>query len=235
MAQTSYFKGDFKWAKSQLKILKSSTTQLIANDAVDLFLIISDNEPKDSIPSGLIDFAKADLLAYQNKNIEAIATYNKILEKYQGQNIEDETMFNQAAIYLKEKQYDKAMELIIQSQKDNPYLGYHYYLLTSYYASKGLADSALYYAKKTYFQRPRALAYYQNLVSIAAMSRDSATIDSAFKIFIKYRNEAPAWASYIRYSIESKRHIDKSFNEFFAIYNGYISLTSTKSSPTKSL
>lgn len=111
--------------------------------------------------------------------------------------------------YIREKQYDKAMELIIQSQKDNPYLGYHYYLLTSYYASKGLADSALYYAKKTYFQRPRALAYYQNLVSIAAMSRDSATIDSAFKTFIKYRNEAPAWASYIRYSIESKRHIDK--------------------------
>ena len=71
VAQTSYFKGDFKWAKSQLKILKSSTTQLIANDAVDLFLTISDNEPKDSIPSGLIDFARADLLAYQNKNNEA--------------------------------------------------------------------------------------------------------------------------------------------------------------------
>ena len=72
--------------KSQLKILKGSTTQLIANDAVDLFLIISDNEPKDSIPSGLIDFAKADLLAYQNKNIEAISTYKQNLRKVSGTN-----------------------------------------------------------------------------------------------------------------------------------------------------
>jgi tetratricopeptide (TPR) repeat protein len=40
VAQTSYFKGDFDWAKAQLKVLKGSTTQLIANDAVALFLKI---------------------------------------------------------------------------------------------------------------------------------------------------------------------------------------------------
>ena len=68
VAQTSYFKGDFKWAKAQLKVLKGSATQLIANDAVDLFLTISDNYPKDSVPTGLTQLAKADLLAYQNKN-----------------------------------------------------------------------------------------------------------------------------------------------------------------------
>ena len=37
VAQTSFFKGDFTWAMAQLKVLKGSTTQLIANDAVDLF------------------------------------------------------------------------------------------------------------------------------------------------------------------------------------------------------
>jgi O-antigen ligase/tetratricopeptide (TPR) repeat protein len=110
--------------------------------------------------------------------------------------------------YIREKQYDKAMELIKQSRKDNPYLGYDYYLMTSYYASKGMPDSALYFAKKTYFLRPRAMAYYQNLVTIAAMSRDSTTIDSAFNTFVKFRNEAPAWATYIRYNIESRRRID---------------------------
>ena len=43
IAQTSYFKGDFEWAQSQLKVLKNSTSQLIANDALDLNLLITDN------------------------------------------------------------------------------------------------------------------------------------------------------------------------------------------------
>jgi outer membrane protein assembly factor BamD (BamD/ComL family) len=33
VARTSYFKGDFAWAQTQLDILKKSTSQLIANDA----------------------------------------------------------------------------------------------------------------------------------------------------------------------------------------------------------
>ena len=161
VAQTSYFKGDFKWAKSQLKILKGSTTQLIANDAVDLFLIISDNEPKDSIPSGLIDFAKADLLAYQNKNIEAISTYNKILEKYQGQTIEDEAMFNQASIYLKEKQYTKAIGnllKIISINVDGILVDDSYYLLAEIYKNniKDPQKASEYY-QKIIFDKPSSI------------------------------------------------------------------------------
>ena len=161
VAQTSYFKGDFKWAKSQLKILKGSTTQLIANDAVDLFLIISDNEPKDSIPSGLIDFAKADLLAYQNKNIEAILTYNKILEKYQGQTIEDEAMFNQASIYLKEKQYNKAIGnllKIISINVDGILVDDSYYLLAEIYKNniKDYQKASEYY-QKIIFDKPSSI------------------------------------------------------------------------------
>ena len=161
VAQTSYFKGDFKWAKSQLKILKGSTTQLIANDAVDLFLIISDNEPKDSIPSGLIDFAKADLLAYQNKNIEAILTYNKILEKYHGQTIEDEAMFNQASIYLKEKQYTKAIGnllKIISINVDGILVDDSYYLLAEIYKNniKDYQKASEYY-QKIIFDKPSSI------------------------------------------------------------------------------
>ena len=109
VAQTSYFKGDFKWAMAQLKVLKGSTSQLIANDAVDLFLVISDNEPKDSIPSGLKEYAKADLLAYQNKDSEALAILGGILSKHRGFPVEDEALFKQAQILVKLKRYDEAL------------------------------------------------------------------------------------------------------------------------------
>ena len=161
VAQTSYFKGDFKWAKSQLKILKGSTTQLIANDAVDLFLVISDNEPKDSIPSGLIDFAKADLLAYQNKNTEAIAIYSAMAQKYQGQNIEDEVLFNQAALYLKENQYENTISnllKIISINADGILVDDSYYLLAEVYKNKIKdTEKASEYYQKIIFEKPSSI------------------------------------------------------------------------------
>jgi tetratricopeptide (TPR) repeat protein len=110
VAQTSYFKGDFKWAMAQLKVLKGSTTQLIANDAVDLFLIISDNQPQDSIPSGLREYAKADLLSYQNKNQEAFDILQTIHSKYKGFPIEDEALFKEAKVLIKQKKYEDALQ-----------------------------------------------------------------------------------------------------------------------------
>ena len=161
VAQTSYFKGDFKWAKSQLKILKSSTTQLIANDAVDLFLIISDNESKDSIPSGLFDFAKADLLTYQNKNAEAISIYNSLLKEYQGQNIEDKALFNQAKLYLKESQYEKAISNLIKIvaiDVDGVLVDDSYYLLAEVYKNKIKdAQKASEYYQKIIFEKPSSI------------------------------------------------------------------------------
>lgn len=109
VAQTSYFNGDFTWAKAQLKILKSATTQLIANDAIALFLTITDNEPVDAIPSGLTAYAKADLLAFQNKNQEAVAVLKDILNKFKGQPIEDEALFKQATLLIKLKAFENAI------------------------------------------------------------------------------------------------------------------------------
>ena len=161
VAQTSYFKGDFKWAKSQLKILKGSTTQLIANDAVDLFLVISDNEPKDSIPSGLIDFAKADLLAYQNKNTEAIAIYSAMAQKYQGQNIQDDVLFNQAALYLKEGQYENTISnllKIISIDAEGILVDDSYYLLAEVYKKKIKdTEKASEYYQKIIFEKPSSI------------------------------------------------------------------------------
>ena len=161
VAQTSYFKGDFKWAKSQLKILKGSTTQLIANDAVDLFLVISDNEPKDSIPSGLIDFAKANLLAYQNKNTEAIAIYSAMAQKYQGQNIEDDVLFNQATLYLKENQYENTISnllKIISINAEGILVDDSYYLLAEVYKNKIKdTEKASEYYQKIIFEKPSSI------------------------------------------------------------------------------
>ena len=98
VAQTSFYKGDFDWALTQLKVLRGSTSQLIANDAMQLSLLISDNSLEDSTQTALKKFARADLLAYQNKNQEAIAELEEILQQHKGEKIEDEALLRQAQL-----------------------------------------------------------------------------------------------------------------------------------------
>lgn len=158
VAQASYFKNDFTWAKAQLKVLKGSATQLIANDAADLFLTISDNEPKDSIGTGLKEYAKADLLAYQNKNDEAIAILSNIITNYSGQPIEDEALFKQAQLFVKKKQYDKAIlnyTKIIVLDKKGIYVDDVYYHMAELYNNElNNLEKAKEYYQKIIFDHP---------------------------------------------------------------------------------
>ena len=108
VAQTSYYKGDFNWAESQLKILKSSTSQLIANDALDLKLLISDNTAEDSLQTALKLYAKADLFSFQNRDDEAIALLNTILQDHKTETIIDQALFKQAQLFESKKEFIKA-------------------------------------------------------------------------------------------------------------------------------
>ena len=152
VAQTSYFKGDFVWAKAQLKVLKGSTTQLIANDALELFLTITDNEPVDSIPSGLKQYSKAALLAFQNKTQQAIDTLRVINKKFKGQPIEDEALFKQAKLLIKQNNFDAAiinLEKVITLNPEGILIDDAYYELAELYKNhlKNTEKASEYYQK----------------------------------------------------------------------------------------
>ncbi len=136
VAKTSYYKGDFEWAESQLKILKASTSQLIANDALDLKLLISDNKYEDSLFVALKLYAKADLMAFQNRTDDAISLLDQILTEHKGETIEDEALLKQAQLFEKKKQYDKALV--------------NYQTIITNYADEILADDAIYFLAELY-------------------------------------------------------------------------------------
>jgi tetratricopeptide (TPR) repeat protein len=169
VAQTSYFKGDFDWAKAQLKVLKSATTQLIANDAVALFLKISDNEPVDSIPSGLKQLANAELLAFQNKDDEALAELNRLFTKKEvfinglipGKVIYDDVLFFQAKLFIKQKNYAAAIESlskIIATDNQGFLTDDVYFMMAEIYNNdlKNI-EKALEYYQKIIFEHPSSI------------------------------------------------------------------------------
>lgn len=128
VAETSFYKGDFEWALTQLKVLRGSTSQLIANDAMQLSLLISDNSLEDSTQTALKKYARADFLAYQNKTQEAIDTLEDILQNHKGEKIEDEALLRQAQLFESQKKYEEA-EL-------------NYLKITEFYGNGILADDA---------------------------------------------------------------------------------------------
>ena len=124
-AKTSYFKTDFEWASHQLKVLKSASSQLIANDALDLFLLVSDNTVEDSLQVALKKFARADFLLYQNKKAGALAGFQLILKEHKGEDIEPVTLLRIGKIYEKMGDFANALanyDAIITKHKDCIYI-----------------------------------------------------------------------------------------------------------------
>lgn len=135
-AKTSYFKADFVWASHQLKVLKTASSQLIANDALDLFLLISDNTVEDSTQVALKKFARADFLLYKNKKQDALLQFQNILKEHKGEQIEAVTLLRIGSIYEKLGDFNAALEqykIIIDKHKECIYV-----------------DEALYFAAEIY-------------------------------------------------------------------------------------
>jgi tetratricopeptide (TPR) repeat protein len=169
VAQTSYYKGDFTWAKAQLKVLKGSTTQLIANDAVDLFLKITDNEPVDSIPSGLKQLAKAELLFYQNKNDDALQEIENLFSSKDillnglvpGEVIYDDVLYLQSKLYLKQEKYIEAissLEKIIAADNQGFLTDDVYFMMAEIYNyNLNNSEKAKEYYQKIIFDYPSSI------------------------------------------------------------------------------
>ena len=113
-AKISYYQGDFNWAQAQLDVLKKSTSKLIANNAMELSLLIQDNLNLDTTTVTMEIFSRADLLIFQNKLNDAFASLDSIIIDYQGHSLIDEALYRQYQIKLKQDKQKDASELLDQ-------------------------------------------------------------------------------------------------------------------------
>lgn len=111
-ARIAFYTADFKWAQAQLDVLKGSTSKLIANDAMALSIMISDNMGWDSITTPLEMYARADLLSFQNRDDEALIVLDSIQGKYPSHTIQDDILFKRYAIMMKKNKYEEAAKYL---------------------------------------------------------------------------------------------------------------------------
>ncbi len=152
-AKLAYYRGDFDWAQHQLKILKSATSELIANDAIDLSVLITENvEDSNLVP--LERFASAGLLLFQNKDKEAEKLLDSINILYPKHPLNDDILMLRADIARKHHEYDKAIGFLKTIQEQ--------------YGQDVLGDDAVYKIADIYqndlHQPDQAKHYYEQLI-----------------------------------------------------------------------
>ncbi|MDO7742273.1 MAG: tetratricopeptide repeat protein, partial [Pedobacter sp.] len=113
-ARLSFYQGNFTYAKSQADVLKASTAQLIANDAMNLSLLLSDHLETSADTLALKMFASAELLQFKNLSLPALAKLDSITTKYPQNTLADDILMTKSRIYIKNGEFDKAAVLLNQ-------------------------------------------------------------------------------------------------------------------------
>jgi O-antigen ligase len=117
-----------------------------------------------------------------------------------------------ARYYIRDKNYDKALALLNESDNVNPHLYYNDFLRTAIYAAKNNFDSALYSSKRAFYNWPNATSYYKNLIFAASKKKDSTEIKKAFNLIVDHFNTPFTWNNYLLGLYEVKGSADASLN-----------------------
>ncbi|MDX2001586.1 MAG: tetratricopeptide repeat protein [Chitinophagales bacterium] len=153
-AKLSYYQGEFEWSQAQLDILKASTSELIANDALDLSVFIMDNMGLDTALYPMQMFAKADLLIYQNKLDQAWTTLDTIENIFPDHALHDDILFAKAKIALKKQQFAEAEKYLTS--------------ITTKFKSDILGDNATFMLGELYEHelndKAKAMDMYKNII-----------------------------------------------------------------------
>ncbi len=153
-AKVSFYAGDFLWAKAQLDVLKASTSKLIANDAMELSLMISDNIGEDTLNTPLTLFSRAQLLTFQHRYDEALHAMDSVVMAYPLNSLGDEILYERYRIAYARHQYDTAATFLVKVLEQFP--------------NDILVDNALLDLGKLYEEKlnnkEKAMEYFQKLL-----------------------------------------------------------------------
>jgi predicted Zn-dependent protease len=178
-AKLAYYIGDFKWAKGQLDVLKAATSELIANDALNLSLLIFDNTKADTSGAALKMYARADMEIFAEQPDKAVATLDSIDAKFPGNSMADAILMAKARILIEQKNYQDAVIMLKKISAD--------------YSTGLWADDAVFMLGDIYenklSDKEQAKMYYQKIITDYAGSLWINEARKRFRILRGDKNE----------------------------------------------
>jgi len=153
-ARVFYFDGEFDFAQGQLNVLKESTSKMIANDALQLSVMITDNYGLDSNYQAMLWFATAERLIEQHRYDTAFVLFDSIQVNFPLHSLADEILFRKGRAMEQQGKWTSAMD--------------YYSDLLKFYSDDILGDDALFrmadIEENQLHNKEKALEYYKRLV-----------------------------------------------------------------------
>jgi tetratricopeptide (TPR) repeat protein len=153
-ARVFYFDGEFDFAQGQLNVLKESTSKMIANDALQLSVMITDNYGLDSNYQAMFWFATAERLIEQHRYDSAFVLLDSIQVTFPMHALADEILFRKGKAMEDQGKWKEAVD--------------YYSDLLKFHSDDILGDDALFRLaeiEENQFQnKEKALEYYKRLI-----------------------------------------------------------------------
>lgn len=105
-----YYNGDFELAADLLSILKTSTSELLSNDALHLSVFIQDHLEDDSLNRAMREIARSELLFIQNEDVKGLNILANIKSNFSKSSLQDDILKLEGEYYLKKLNFNKAAE-----------------------------------------------------------------------------------------------------------------------------
>lgn len=153
-ARVFYFDGEFDFAQGQLNVLKESTSKMIANDALQLSVMITDNYGLDSNYQAMLWFATAERLIEQHRYDSAFVLFDSIQLTFPIHSLADEILFRKGKAMEDQGKWSAAVD--------------YYSDVLKFHSDDILGDDALFRLadiEENQFQnKEKALEYYKRLI-----------------------------------------------------------------------
>lgn len=152
-ARLSYFRGDFVWAQAQLNDLKVATDQMLANDALNLSILISEHTQSKVDTTAFQAYARADMMVFSKRFERAFAILDSVESAGIMGSLADDILMLRARIHLGLADYARAVEVLER--------------ITESYSEGIWADDALFLLGDTYEtlkELHKARACYEKII-----------------------------------------------------------------------
>ncbi len=120
-AKVAFYQNDFDWSKAQLDVLKTSTEKLIANNAMELSLLIQENLNLDTTTFALELYARAELMVYQNRFQQANDLIDDMIDGFPDHLLLDDCLYLKSRIAFEKGEYQKQVALLNKIVDNYPY------------------------------------------------------------------------------------------------------------------
>lgn len=120
LALLHFYRGEFESANVLAQALNLNTSTDMANDAIELKVLLNENKGPDSLSTPLRQFAEAQLLQRRRKPAEALARVDALLAAYPQHALVDDARYLRAELLRELGQPQEALALLLALPEASP-------------------------------------------------------------------------------------------------------------------